>query len=238
LEEITVQSTQNIISQTPETPYNYTIVIAGTGGVIALFLAILVIQKCLKMCFNKQKDKGIKSVETNKPAEQEEVYHEINELNFAINDQSYLDISEQGRKESSFQHLYTAKRNSYQKIEESPKYIEQVASIPNTNNPSTNGSNSSDGSTDSYLKPRKQANRHSYIEVTDLVIHPTPQSESSSLSGPQKRSSSQYDDVIHPQTTRDFRDTVDDTDHDGSYLDVVNCDQHDTYLDVVHSDKR
>lgn len=244
LEEIPVQSTQSIISQTRDTPYNYTSVIAVTGGVIALFLAILVMQMCLKMRLNKQKTRKMNSIKANITAEPDDLYHEINDMNVAVNDQSYLDVTEQSRKESELRHLYTAKCNSYQKIDDSPKYLEQSVAIQHTNNSSTDSSNSSDGSAAPYLKPKKQSIRHSYIEVTDLDIHSTPQNESvvdtRTLDRPQNRSSSQYDDVINPCTTNEFRDItphgdVDDTDPDAPYLDVVNYGQHSTYLDVVHS---
>ncbi|XP_061164906.1 uncharacterized protein LOC133173848 [Saccostrea echinata] len=240
----TLKSTTQFVIPQLETPYNYTPVIAVTGGIIALFLAILVIQSSLRMRLKKQKITRAASQKTKIPADEQEVYHEIDDINVVKDRQSYQEI-EKSNKYCVESHLYTAKTHPYQKINNSLQYLENsaIATVKENNHSSTEGSNSSEENGSSYLKPKKTTNRHNYIQVVDPDIHHVPVT-GAQTDKEQDDSSFQYDDTVNDSSALDFlngnreESTEDYAYSDGDYLDVEHShDNNATYLEVVHKEK-
>ncbi|XP_062605272.1 uncharacterized protein LOC134267068 [Saccostrea cucullata] len=231
----TPKSTTPFVIPQLETPYNYTPVIAVTGGVIALFLAILVIQSSLKMRLKKQKITRAASRLPKIPVEEQEIYHEIDDMNMVIDKRKrdYQGI-EKNKKYCHVSHLYTAKTHSYQEIKNSSQDVEKpvIETVQENNQSSTEGSNSSEESGSSYLKPQKTTNKHSYIQVVDPDIHNVPVSSVHTDEEQENDSSSQYDDTVNHSSALILSIS------EGDYLDVEHgSDNNATYLEVVHQEK-
>ncbi|XP_062609469.1 uncharacterized protein LOC134271253 isoform X2 [Saccostrea cucullata] len=218
-----------------ETPYNYIPVIAVTGGVIALFLAILVIQSSLKMRLKKQKITRAASRLPKIPVEEQEIYHEIDDMNIVIDkrERDYQCI-EKNKKYCDESHLYTEKAHSYQVINNSSQDVEKpvIETEQGNNHSSTEESNSSEESGSSYLKPHKTTNKHSYIQVVDPDMHNVSVSSVHTDKEHENDSSSQYDDTANDSSALILSVS------EGDYLDVEHClDNNATYLEVVHQEK-
>ncbi|XP_062576108.1 uncharacterized protein LOC134237997 [Saccostrea cucullata] len=225
-------STPFVIPQL-ETPYNIIPVIAITGGVIALFLAILVIQSFFKMRQKKQKITRSASRTPKVPVEEQEIYHEIDDMNIVIDKRDYQGI-EKSTKYCDASHVYTAKTHPYQEINNSLHGVgKSVIETVKGNNPSsTEGSDSSEESGSSYLKPQKTTNKHSYIQVVDPDIHNVPATSVHTDGEEENDSSSQYDDTVNNSNALILSVS------DGDYLDVEHYpDNDEIYLEPVHQEK-
>ncbi|XP_062605271.1 uncharacterized protein LOC134267067 [Saccostrea cucullata] len=218
----------------PQTPYNYIPVIAVTGGVIALFLAILVIQSSLKMRQKKQKITRAAPRTPKVPAEEQEIYHEIDDMNIVIDNfkRDYQGI-EKNKKYCDESHLYAEKAHSYQVLNNSSQDVGKpvIETVQGNNHSSTEESNSSEESESSYLKPQKTTNRHNYIQVVDPDIHNVPVTSVHTDEEQENDSSSQYDDTVNDSSALILSIS------DGDYLDVEHCpDNNAIYLEVVHQE--
>ncbi|XP_062609470.1 uncharacterized protein LOC134271254 [Saccostrea cucullata] len=167
------------------------------------------------------------------PVEEQEIYHEIDDMNIVIDKRDYQGI-EKGTKYCDASHVYTAKAHPYQEIKNSLHGVGKpvIETVQGNNPSSTEGSNSSEESGSSYLKPLKTTNKHNYIQVVDPDIHNVPMTSVHTDREEENDSSSQYDDTVNDSSALILSIS------DGDYLDVEHCpDNNATYLEVVHQEK-
>ncbi|XP_062609472.1 uncharacterized protein LOC134271255 isoform X2 [Saccostrea cucullata] len=210
-----------------EFPLNssFTIII-GIGGLIALFLAVIMIQFCIKLYQGRQKklrriSRNISPVK--EEVKEEETYQEINEAILIKNDR----LNSDGKDNKQFEKYYELKNTKfvkelpYQRIRSKDAKCQEMAKKSEKENIdllSTSIGSEEDSQT-SYINPKTQTvHRHSYIDVLDSGITTEDMDaasikEDNSIEGD---SCSQYIDPIHHVIPENDKDA-----YSGGYLDVT-----------------
>ncbi|XP_011412757.3 uncharacterized protein [Magallana gigas] len=203
-------------------PQQTNIFIFAIGSVIALFLGIIVVQFCIKLCIKRRKYTQQMSVKR-KPVKEEETYNEINE--------SFIGLGEGSRDEQRkfARYFELQERNQltgvpYDKIKTQTHYQDISDSLID----SSCNSDSSNSNT-SYLKPKTNEN-HSYIDVLESSTAKrgiiTKDSNVNSTND-SSRVSSQYLQPVHNiQKDETVLQSHEIGDNNGAYLDVT----HDTFV--------
>lgn len=176
---ITIKSTNDVIttsskrpviatSTTPSKPLDTNIYLMAIGGVIALFLGILIIQFCIKLCLKRRKYSQQLSLKRTQSSsvKEEETYQDINEALMTI--RRYDNPIEDHQLGKYFE-LHSAEQvltfEPYEKIKSQIQYQE----IADSTVVSSTSSGSNTSST-SYLKP-KSSKRRSYVDVIDTTSY-------------------------------------------------------------------
>nr|XP_034300794.1 uncharacterized protein LOC117681271 isoform X1 [Crassostrea gigas] len=151
---------------TSSKPTDTNIYLMAIGGVIALFLGILIIQFCVKLCLKRRKYSQQLSLKRTKSSsvKEEETYQDINEALMTIR---RYDNPIEHRQHGKYFELQTAEQiltfEPYDQIKSQTQYQEIADStvISSTSSDSNNSSTS-------YLKP-KSSKRRSYVDVIDTT---------------------------------------------------------------------
>lgn len=172
---ITTKSTNDVITTTSKRPVIVTtttssqpldtsIYLMAIGGVIALFLGILIIQFCVKLCLKRRKYSQQLSLKRRQSStvKEEETYQDINEA--LMNIRRYDNPNDHHQHGKYFE-LQTAEHvltsEPYDKIKSQLQYQELAEYIVVSSTSSDSNTSSS-----SYLKP-KSSKRRSYVDVID-----------------------------------------------------------------------
>nr|XP_022327298.1 multiple epidermal growth factor-like domains protein 10 [Crassostrea virginica] len=211
-----------VISTTPTSSSgpNILVLIAAIGGLIALFLLVLVIQTCLKLYMRRKERARATQMSSKVKSEQpEDMYEAI--------DESLLTAGVVQTNEHKQRKYYQLHKNSnseftvpYQQIRNEPKYQEIDENCVSSNSSDSNNSNRS------YLEPKTNVNvPSSYIEVLD-----------SGSSAETSHSKGRLTGSVNPNTNDSSAQYIDPVHNINLPTSLNNCspENNDAYLDVTN----
>lgn len=242
-----ITTTSGATSDVAEVPLNYSTVIVVIGGIIALFLGVIMIQFCVKLHLSRRK-KSRRISRNSVHLPEEETYQEINEAVMGSITEQYrkCDNSAKVQKYYEIEKLNSIRDKPYEKMRSQTSQYQDVESevaIDNSESSQSSTSPNSTSSNTSYLKPKtKKRDRHSYIQVLDTVtpkediIQGSPINVDGEGHLNQHNPSSQYIDPISAVVLSGHEGEGYERCGDKSaYLDVMSDSfVESSYLDVVH----
>ncbi|XP_065932674.1 uncharacterized protein [Magallana gigas] len=227
---------------TSSKPLDTNIYLMAIGGVIALFLGILIIQFCVKLCLKRRKYSQQLSLKRTKstPVKEEETYQDINEALMTI--RRYDNPIEHHQPGKYFE-LHSAEQvhtfEPYDQIKSQIQYQE----IADSTVVSSTSSDSNNSST-SYLKP-KSSKRRSYVDVIDSTSNMNGTSDQDGkdyeLPAANPLTTAPYDQINTPLQNKDIAETQGilstssgSSNSNKSYLKPTSNERH-SYVEVLDS---